>query len=162
MGHFDRQIDRRGLRNTERSPNHCVTPEVRCDRLRRERDGLPVARTLAITAHAIRAISLASAIAATLAGRGVSTPISQSRCHVRWIWQSDHSDCACREEAANCALLANTAKRVLPRSGSASARAQSKPRGPVPVGRRLAARDQRCCQHRPDVGDSVQPFARHA
>ena len=40
---------------------------------------------LAIMAHAIRAILLASAIAATLVGRRASNAVSQGRCLVPWI-----------------------------------------------------------------------------
>jgi hypothetical protein len=40
---------------------------------------------LAMIAHAIRAIFLASAIAATLVGRRASKAVSQGRCRVPWI-----------------------------------------------------------------------------
>ena len=40
---------------------------------------------LAIIAHAIRAILLASAMAATFVGRRVSNAVSQGRCLVPWI-----------------------------------------------------------------------------
>src|SRR5262245_22133107 len=54
-------------------------------RSRRECDGFFVAITLAITAHAILAILLASEIAATLVGRRANNAVSQGQCLVPWI-----------------------------------------------------------------------------
>jgi hypothetical protein len=78
---------------------------------------------------------------------------------------ADHGERAGRKQAAQIAiaLLADTAKLVLA-PARVLLRHEPNPGREVPsrsegvgIGN---ARDQRCCQSRPDARDSVQPFAR--
>src|SRR6202163_491252 len=69
-----------------RPPTLHVTPVVRRDLVYRASATASLYRSrLAIMAEPIRAILLASAIAATLVGRLASKPVSQGRCLVPWI-----------------------------------------------------------------------------
>jgi hypothetical protein len=80
---------------------------------------------------------------------------------------ADHGECACREQAAliAIALLADTAKLVFT-SARVLLRHEPNPGREVPsrseglgIGN---ARDQRCCQRRPDARDRVQSLTRRA
>src|SRR5512140_3708067 len=69
-----------------RPPNLHITPVIRRDLVHRaSATGFLYRSPLAIMAQAIRAILLASAIAATFAGRRPSNAVSQGRCPVPWI-----------------------------------------------------------------------------
>src|SRR5260370_20620243 len=69
-----------------RPPNLHITPVVRRDFVyRASATGSLYRSPLAIMAQTIRAILLASAIAATFAGRRASNAVSQGRCLVHWI-----------------------------------------------------------------------------
>src|SRR5271169_3197176 len=69
-----------------RPPNLHITPGVRRDLVyRASATGFLYRSPLAIIAHAIRAILLASAMAATLVGRRPSNAVSHGRCPVPWI-----------------------------------------------------------------------------
>ena len=69
-----------------RPPNLHITPVVRRDLVyRASATGSLYRSPLAIMAHAIRAILLASAMAATLVGFRASNAVSQGRCPVPWI-----------------------------------------------------------------------------
>ena len=69
-----------------RPPNLHITPVVRRDFVyRASATGSLYRSPLAIMAQTIRAILLASAIAATLVGRRASKAVSQGRCLVPWI-----------------------------------------------------------------------------
>ena len=69
-----------------RPPNLHITPVARCDLVQAaSATGSLYRSPLAIIAHAIRAILLASAMAATLAGRRANNAVSQGRCLVPWI-----------------------------------------------------------------------------
>src|SRR3984957_15650457 len=69
-----------------RPPNLPITPVVRRDFVyRASATGSLYRSPLAIMAQTIRAILLASAIAATLVGRRASNAVSQGRCPVPWI-----------------------------------------------------------------------------
>src|SRR5271163_709734 len=69
-----------------RPPNLHITPVVRRDFVyRASAMGSLYRLPLAIMAQAIRAILLASAIAATLVGFRASKAVSQGRCLVPWI-----------------------------------------------------------------------------
>ena len=69
-----------------RPPNLHITPDVRRDFVdAASATGSLWRSPLAIMAHAILAILLASAMAATLVGRQASNAVSQSRCLVPWI-----------------------------------------------------------------------------
>src|SRR6202163_1830577 len=69
-----------------RPPNLHITPDVRRDLVyRASAPGSLYRSPLAIMAQTIRAILLASAIAATLVGRIASKAVSRGRCLVPWI-----------------------------------------------------------------------------
>src|SRR3954463_16519640 len=69
-----------------RPPNLHITPDVRRDLVyAASATGSLYRSPLAIMAQTIRAILLASAIAATLVGRRASNAVSQGRCLVPWI-----------------------------------------------------------------------------
>src|ERR1017187_760989 len=69
-----------------RPPNLHITPGVRRDLVyRASAMGSLYLSPLTIIAQTIRAILLASAIAATLVGRRASKAVSQGRCRVPWI-----------------------------------------------------------------------------
>jgi hypothetical protein len=69
-----------------RPPNLHITPVARRDLVyRASATGSLYRSPLAIIAQTIRAILLASAIAATLVGRRASNAVSQGRCPVPWI-----------------------------------------------------------------------------
>src|SRR5271168_1642160 len=69
-----------------RPPNLHITPVVRRDLVyRASATGSLYRSPLAIMAQTIRAILLASAIAATLVGRLASKAVSHGRCLVPWI-----------------------------------------------------------------------------
>src|SRR5476649_647157 len=69
-----------------RPPNLHITPDVRRDLVyRASAMGSLYRSPLAIMAQTIRAILLASAMAATLVGRRASKAVSQGRCLVPWI-----------------------------------------------------------------------------
>ena len=69
-----------------RPPNLHITPGVRRDLVYAASAAGSLYRSpLAIMAQTIRAILLASAIAATLVGRLASNAVSQGRCRVPWI-----------------------------------------------------------------------------
>jgi hypothetical protein len=69
-----------------RPPNLHITPVIRRDLVYRAiATGSLYRSPLAIMAQTIRAILLASAIAATLVGRLASKAVSQGRCLVPWI-----------------------------------------------------------------------------
>src|SRR5450432_2075912 len=69
-----------------RPPNLHITPVARRDLVyRASATGSLYRSPLAIMAQTIRAILLASAIAATLVGRLASKAVSQGRCLVPWI-----------------------------------------------------------------------------
>src|SRR3982074_3591753 len=69
-----------------RPPNLHITPVTRRDLVyRASATGSLYRSPLAIMAQTIRAILLASAIAATLVGRLASNAVSQGRCLVPWI-----------------------------------------------------------------------------
>ena len=69
-----------------RPPNLHITPVVRRDlAYRASATGSLYRSPLAIMAQTIRAILLASAMAATLVGRLASKAVSQGRCLVPWI-----------------------------------------------------------------------------
>src|SRR5947199_10820681 len=69
-----------------RPPNLHITPDVRRDLVyAASAMGSLYRSPLAIIAQAIRAILLASAIAATLGGRRANSAGSQGRCLVRWM-----------------------------------------------------------------------------
>src|ERR1700735_1464225 len=69
-----------------RPPNRHITPVIRRDLVHRaSATGFLYRSPLAIMAQAIRAILLASAIAATFVGRRASKAVSQGRCLVPWI-----------------------------------------------------------------------------
>src|SRR5476651_2629849 len=69
-----------------RPPNLHITPVVRRDLVyRASATGALYRSPLAIMAQAIRAILLASAMAATLAGFRASNAVSHGRCPVPWI-----------------------------------------------------------------------------
>src|SRR5208283_4160304 len=69
-----------------RPPNLHITPDARCDLVQAaSATGSLYRSPLAIIAHAILAILLASAMAATLVGRRISNAVSQGRCLVPWI-----------------------------------------------------------------------------
>src|SRR6187401_2939062 len=69
-----------------RPPNLHITPTTGAIPLRRKRGGFLVSLALAIMAQAIRAILLASAIAATFVGRLANNAVSHGRCLVPWIF----------------------------------------------------------------------------
>src|SRR3954470_19974817 len=70
-----------------RPPNLHITPDVRRVLVyRASATGFLYRSPLAITAQAIRAILLASAMAATLVGRRANNVVSQGRCLVPWIF----------------------------------------------------------------------------
>src|SRR5438045_4981451 len=82
VGCPDRRIDRLCITCCSPSqPSHHAGCPAR-SRLRRQRDGLLVTLALAIMAQAIRAILLASAMAATLVGRRPNNAVSHGRCPV--------------------------------------------------------------------------------
>src|SRR5213596_1653500 len=69
-----------------RPPNLHITPDVRRDLVyAASATGSLYRSPLAIMAHAIRAILLASAMAATFVGRRTSNAASHGRCLVPWI-----------------------------------------------------------------------------
>src|SRR5712672_3684495 len=69
-----------------RPPNLHIAPVDRRDLIHRaSATGFLYRSPLAIMAHAIRAILLASAMAATLVGRRANNAVSQGRCPVPWI-----------------------------------------------------------------------------
>src|SRR5208282_1932242 len=69
-----------------RPPNLHITPVIQRDLVyRASAMGSLYRSPLAIMAQTIRAILLASAIAATLVGRRASKAVSQGRCLVPWI-----------------------------------------------------------------------------
>ena len=69
-----------------RPPNLHITPDARRDLVyRASATGFLYRSPLAIMAQAIRAILLASAMAATLVGRRPNNAVSQGRCPVPWI-----------------------------------------------------------------------------
>src|ERR1700733_2981235 len=69
-----------------RPSNLHITPDIRRDPVyRASAMGCLYLSPLAIMAQTIRAILLASAIAATLVGRRTSKAVSQGRCLVPWI-----------------------------------------------------------------------------
>src|SRR5580700_8129507 len=69
-----------------RPPNLHITPAVQRDLVyRASATGSLYRSPLAIMAQTIRAILLASAMAATLVGRLASKAVSQGRCLVPWI-----------------------------------------------------------------------------
>src|ERR1035438_3730268 len=69
-----------------RPPNLHITPDIRRDLVyRASATGFLYRSPLAIMAQAIRAILLASAMAATLVGLRVNHAVSQGRCPVPWI-----------------------------------------------------------------------------
>src|SRR3979409_2151394 len=69
-----------------RPPNLHITPDVRRDLVHAaSATGSLYRSPLAIMAQAIRAILLASAMAAILVGRRASNAVSQGRCLVPWI-----------------------------------------------------------------------------
>jgi len=68
-----------------RPPNLHIAPDLGAIFSRRKYDGFFVAITPGHLAHAILAILLASAIAATLVGRRANKAVSQGRCLVPWI-----------------------------------------------------------------------------
>src|SRR5437764_14983146 len=69
-----------------RPPNLYITPVVRRDLVyRASATGSLYRSPLAIMAQAIRAILLASAMAATLVGRRPNNAVSQGRCPIPWI-----------------------------------------------------------------------------
>ena len=69
-----------------RPPNLHITPDARCDLVQAaSATGSLYRSPLAIIAHAILAILLASAMAATFAGRRANNAVSQGRCLVPWI-----------------------------------------------------------------------------
>src|SRR6202162_1345021 len=69
-----------------RPPNLHITPVVRRDLVyRASATGSLYRSPLAIMAQTIRAILLASAIAATFVGRRANKAVSQGRCLVPWI-----------------------------------------------------------------------------
>jgi hypothetical protein len=55
-------------------------------------------------AQAIRAILLASAMAATLVGRRANNAVSQGRCPTPWIGIADDGECSGDEQAAQIAI----------------------------------------------------------
>src|SRR5205809_7011329 len=72
-----------------RPPNLHITPDVRRDLVyRASATGFLYRSPLAIMAQAIRAILLASAMAATLVGRRPNNAVSQGRCPIPWILAS--------------------------------------------------------------------------
>ena len=72
-----------------RPPNLHITPVVRRDLgYRASATGSLYRSPLAIMAQTIRAILLASAMAATLVGRLASKAVSQGRCFVPWSWRN--------------------------------------------------------------------------
>jgi hypothetical protein len=69
-----------------RPPNLHITPDTRRDLVYlASATGFLYRSPLAIMAQAIRAILLASAMAATLVGRRPNNAVSQGRCPVLWI-----------------------------------------------------------------------------
>src|SRR5882724_948917 len=69
-----------------RPPNRHITPDVRRDLVyAASATGSRYRSPLAIIAQAIRAILLASAMAATFVGRRASKAVSHGRCLVPWI-----------------------------------------------------------------------------
>src|SRR5262245_9042830 len=69
-----------------RPPNRHITPDTRCALVHAASAAGSLYRSpLAIIAHAILAILLASAIAATFVGRRANNAVSQGRCLVPWI-----------------------------------------------------------------------------
>ena len=85
MGCPDRRIDRLCITCCLPSQlsHHAGCPAR--SRLRGKRDGFLVALPLAIMAQTMRAILLASAMAAILVGRRANNAVSQGRCLVPWI-----------------------------------------------------------------------------
>src|ERR1700693_843263 len=72
-----------------RPPNLHITPVVRRDLVyRASAAGCLYRSPLAIMAQTIRAILLASAIAATLVGRRASRAVSQGRCWCHGSWRN--------------------------------------------------------------------------
>src|SRR5580700_9713598 len=70
-----------------RPPNLHIAPVVRRDLVYvASATGSLYRSPLAIIAHAIRAILLASAMAATFVGRRANNAVSQGRCLVPWIF----------------------------------------------------------------------------
>src|SRR6476646_6951425 len=100
-----------------RPPNRHITPVIRRDLLyAASATGSLYRSPLTIMAQTIRAILLASAIAATFVGRRASKAVSQGRCSVPWTFGvTDDGKRACREQAAQIAvtLLADIAEPVL-------------------------------------------------
>src|SRR4051812_47471061 len=85
VGCPDRQIDRLCITCCSPSqPSHHASYPAR-SRLRRKRDGFLVSLALGLMAQTIRAILLASAMAATFVGRRPNKAVSQGRCLVPWI-----------------------------------------------------------------------------
>jgi hypothetical protein len=85
VGCPDRRIDRLCITCCS-PPNLYITPVVRRDLVyRASATGSLYRSPLAIMAQAIRAILLASAMAATLVGRRPNNAVSQGRCLVPWI-----------------------------------------------------------------------------
>src|SRR5450755_4633575 len=85
VGCPDRRIDRLCI-SAVRPPDLHITPAVRRDLVyRASATGSLYRSPLAIMAQTIRAILLASAMAATLAGFRASKAMSQGRCPVPWI-----------------------------------------------------------------------------
>jgi len=85
VGCPDRWIDRLCIRAV-RPPNLHITPVARRDLVyRASATGSLYRSPLTIMAQTIRAILLASAIAATFVGRRASNAVSQGRCLVPWI-----------------------------------------------------------------------------
>src|ERR1700677_3033175 len=68
-------------------PNLHITPVIRRDLVHRaSATGFLYRSPLAIMAQAMRAILLASAMAATFVGRRANNAVSQGRCPVPWIF----------------------------------------------------------------------------
>ena len=85
LGCPDRRIDGSALRAV-RPPNLHITPGVRRDLVyAASATGSLYRSPLAIMAQTIRAILLASAMAATLVGFRANNAMSQGRCPVPWI-----------------------------------------------------------------------------
>ena len=85
VGYPDRRIDRLCITCCSPSNLH-ITPVARRDLVyRTSATGSLYRSPVAIMAQTIRAILLASAIAATLVGRRASKAVSQGRCLVPWI-----------------------------------------------------------------------------
>ena len=104
VGCPDRRIDRLCITCCSPSNLH-ITPVTQRDFVyRASAAGVRYRSPLAIMAHAIRAILLASAMAATLVGRRPSSAVSQGRPGAMDLGVTDDRECSGHEKAAQIAI----------------------------------------------------------